>query len=296
MEQVQNSGVDKQRMGFRRNDRYATIMGCGEKSHLTHTSETKETINKYITMSNITLSISEVTSKAWDLSKKHGLIIAAIILIIGLIAQTLGNIGFPWVEYMKAIATEDPEAMLEALTQNMGGMIVMAIVGWLISMAAYAGLLNIVLKITKGSMNGFDLSGFKMPVKTYLNYLLVTIIMSIIVTIGTICCLIPGIFLAARLSLAPSYVLEHPEGSIGEAIERSWNMTKGNFWNIFGLGAIYVLFCLVGLLCCCIGVYFAQAIGYFILAVVYFTLSGHTETPECSITVTETVQETENIN
>ena len=247
-------------------------------------------------MNNITLSISDVTSKAWDLSKKHGLIIAAIIFVIVSITQTMGYIGFPWVEYVKAVAEEDPEAMLEAMTQNIGGIIGMSIIGWLISMVAYTGLLNIVLKITKGSMKGFDLSGFKMPVKTYLNYLLVTIIMSIIVSIGTICCLIPGIFLAARLSLAPSYVLEHPEGSIGEAIERSWNMTKGNFWNIFGLGVIYVLFCFIGLLCCCIGVYFAQAIGYFMLAVVYFTLSKHTEAPECTIAVTETVQETENIN
>ena len=247
-------------------------------------------------MSNITLSISEVISKAWKLATKHGFVIAAIILLIITITQTMGYIGFPWVDYVKAIAQEDPEAMLEALTQNIGGMIVLSIVGWLISMAGYTGLLNIVLKITKGSMKSFDLSGFKMPIKTYLNYLIATIIMSIIVAIGTVCCFIPGIFLAARLSLVPAYLLEHPDEGIGEAIEQSWKMTKGNFWNIFGLGAIYVLFCLIGLLCCCIGVYFAQAIGYFMIAVVYFTLSGHTESPECAIAIPETEQKTESNN
>ena len=239
-------------------------------------------------MSNIKLNISDVTNKAWELAKKHGLIVAVVILAVGLISQSFGLVGFPWSAYMEAIAENNAEA-LEAMTDGMGALSALSILGGLVSIVATAGVINIVLKLTKGTMKSFDLEGFKMPFKTYANFVAATIITAIIISLGTVLCIIPGIFLAARLSLVPVYLIDNPDAGVGEAINHSWEHTKGNFWNLVGLGLVYVLLCIAGLVCCCVGVYFAQAIGYFMITVTYLTLCGEEKTPECAVAEAEGV-------
>jgi hypothetical protein len=102
-------------------------------------------------MSNITLSISDVTSKAWELAKKHGLILAVVIFAVGAITQSIGLIGFPWGAYLGAIAESDADALL-AMADSMGAMSALSIVGGLLSIVATAGIINIVLKLTRGTM------------------------------------------------------------------------------------------------------------------------------------------------
>ena len=85
-------------------------------------------------MSNIKLNISDVTNKAWELAKKHGLIVAVVILAVGLISQSFGLVGFPWSAYMEAIAENNAEA-LEAMTDGMGALSALSILGGLVSIA-----------------------------------------------------------------------------------------------------------------------------------------------------------------
>lgn len=226
-------------------------------------------------MNQIDLNVSEVTGRAWELSKKHGLIIAVVLLAAGLITQALSSAGFPWGAYFEAIANNDQDSLMD-IANSMNSLNAMSILSSIVTMAITAGLFGIVLKITKGSMTQFDLSGFKMPAMTYINYILASIAVSIIVLIGTCFCIIPGVYLGVRLLFVGSHILEHPEDGFSGAFEKSWNMTKGNFWNLFLLGLLAILICIAGILCCCIGVYFAEAMIYFMLAVAYFTLNSNT--------------------
>jgi uncharacterized membrane protein len=127
--------------------------------------------------------------------------------------------------------------------------------------------------LTSGEATQFNLNGFKMPVKKYIYYVVVQILVSIITGIGLCLCIIPGIYLAVRLQFVAICTLHHPEDGISGAFERSWKMTKGNFWNLFLLGVLAVLINIAGLLCCCIGVYFTSAMVYFMQTVAYFTLA-----------------------
>lgn len=237
-------------------------------------------------MNQIELNVSEVTGRAWELSKKQGLIIAVVLLVASLISQSLSTLGFPWGPYFEAITENDPEAMQDVLS-SMNSLNALGLISSIVTIAITAGILGIVMKMTKGSMTQFDLSGFKMPVMTYVNYILASIAVSIIVFIGTCFCIIPGIFLGVRLLFVGCHILEHPEDGFTGAFEKSWNMTKGNFWNLFLLGLLAVLICVAGFLCCCVGIYFAEAMIYFMLAVAYFTLYSN-DTPDYGNNVTET--------
>lgn len=109
------------------------------------------------------------------------------------------------------------------------------------------------------------------------SFFITYVIFSIIVIIGFIWCLIPGIFLMVRFIFAPVIAALHPERSLKECFAQSWQITKGNFWNLFLLGIIAIFLEILGLICCCVGVLVTSIITYFMLILAYRTLSGETE-------------------
>jgi len=245
-------------------------------------------------MNQIELNVSEVTGRAWELAKKHGIIVAVIILVAGMLTGSIQSLGFPWESYFEAIADNDSDKIL-AIAESTGGFSFLQILSSIITIVITAGIMNTILRLTNGSLKSFDIDGFKMPVMNYVLYVAAQILVSIIIVIGCFLCIIPGIYLAVRLQFVGTHLLVHPEDGFNGAFEKSWNMTKGNFWNLFLLGVLAVLICIGGLMCCCIGVYFAEAMVYFMLAVAYFMLADNTSgTPTDTITETpaETISET----
>jgi uncharacterized membrane protein len=60
---------------------------------------------------------------------------------------------------------------------------------------------------------------------------LAALLYGVIVLLGIICFIIPGIWLAIRLQFYKYLVVDKKMGPI-EALKGSWNMTKGNVWNL----------------------------------------------------------------
>ena len=71
--------------------------------------------------------------------------------------------------------------------------------------------------------------------------LVCSMLMAFIVGLGFILLFIPGVVLAVGLALAiPAVVLE-PRSSPSAALSRSWELTRGSRWRIFGLGVTLLL-------------------------------------------------------
>ncbi|MDD3895088.1 MAG: J domain-containing protein [Syntrophomonadaceae bacterium] len=115
----------------------------------------------------------------------------------------------------------------------------------LLSMAV--GLVSIILSImmAKLSFNIFDNQEIiiknLISVKIFLSLIAYAIISSIIITIGCIFLIVPGIIFAVKL--VPGYLLIIDE-SLGpfEAISKSWSITKGYKGKIFLFILVYYLF------------------------------------------------------
>lgn len=71
----------------------------------------------------------------------------------------------------------------------------------------------------------------------YIGRILVcSLLLSLVVGLGFLLLLVPGVILAVGLALAiPAVVLE-PRSSASAALSRSWELTRGARWRIFGLG------------------------------------------------------------
>lgn len=222
-------------------------------------------------------SVSESISQGWELAKKHGLLLALFVLVIGIITSILNSFTLPsgFMEgYTKAVTQNDPDAMMQLLNSSStsAASIIVSIIQTVVYVLFLAGFCATILKLTRGIMAKVSLEGFKMSAMTYLKYFAVCVIVGLIVGIGTALCVIPGIFFAIRLAFAEWYILDHPEAGIGEAISASWKMTKGNFWSVFGLQLCEFGIILLGYLCCCIGVLFAVPFAMFVESCAYTTL------------------------
>lgn len=64
------------------------------------------------------------------------------------------------------------------------------------------------------------------------------ILVGLVVLIGIIALIIPGIWIAVRLSLFQYYIAEG-YGTI-DSIKASWYATQDNFWKLSGIGLIYI--------------------------------------------------------
>ena len=223
------------------------------------------------------LSLSDAISQGWEFAKKHGLLLAGILFVFSILTGMINSLAVPqdfWANNMKAVQSQDMNSlqkMMDAYSPSVLSNIVSTIL-YILYIIFYAGFTATLLKLIRGIMVKVSFEGFKMSVMTYLKYFAVNLLVGLIIMVGTVLCIIPGIFFATRLAFADWYILDHPEAGIGDALSASWNMTKGNFWSVLGLQITEFGIILIGLLLCCIGIYFAIPFALFVEGCAYLTL------------------------
>ena len=232
-------------------------------------------------MANYSLEIGNALNAAWEYAKKYGLLIAVIYLLTDLLAGGLDQISGPSVNQEayqalgEAIGRQDWESAGSIAQSLNTGFPVSGIIGAILKLIVSVGLYNLALGLMAGRFSEVTFDAFKLPFATYLKVFVVNLITSIIIFVSVLCCIIPVFFVAPRIIFAPVYQVEHPEAGIFESISASWNMSSGNTFSLLGLGFIIVGIAIVGFCCCCIGVYFAEAIELFALTAAYYQLKGN---------------------
>lgn len=96
-------------------------------------------------------------------------------------------------------------------------------------------------------------SGFQ---KNYLNIVLANLLVFAIVGIGMVLLIVPGIIFGCRLTFVPYLVMDRGLDPVA-AIEKSWNMTRGHGWRIFGGFLLAILLFCVGFVMLIIPAFFA---------------------------------------
>lgn len=100
------------------------------------------------------------------------------------------------------------------------------------------------------------------------------ILVGLAVIAGIIALILPGIWIATRLSLFQYYIAEW-YGAI-DSIKASWAATKNNFWQIFGIGFAYAGIILLGALALGVGLLWAIPTVSLAQAYVYKKLKANT--------------------
>ena len=89
--------------------------------------------------------------------------------------------------------------------------------------------------------------------RNYWNAVLANLLVSIIVGVGLVLLIVPGIIFACKLAFTPYLVVDRKMGVI-EAVKESWRMTGGHAWKVFLIGLLAIPICIAGLICFGVGV------------------------------------------
>ena len=92
--------------------------------------------------------------------------------------------------------------------------------------------------------------------RDYLNIVLANLLVYAIVGIGVLLFLVPGIIFACRLTFVPYLVMDKGLDPVA-AIEKSWFMTRGHGWRIFGMFLLSILLFICGFALLFVGSIFA---------------------------------------
>lgn len=202
-----------------------------------------------------TFTIGDALSNAWRITKSNFLFLVGVVVILFVIQFALGWIG----EYFSREV-----AWLGA---------VFSIITLLIQVLLNVGAIAIVLKLVDGVQPKF--TELFTTTKPYLQFVFVTILMSIIVGVGFILLIIPGIMLAIGLQFATYLVVDKGMGAV-EALKESWEITKGMKWKLFGFALVIWLVNIVGLVLFGVGMLVTIPLTMIAMAYVYRTLEKQT--------------------
>ena len=164
------------------------------------------------------ISIGQALDKSWNLLKANpGLVIGGLVTywVVAIVGAFAGGAG------KEAGSAPSP-------------------VFWLFGLVALyllVGLMKMYLNLIDGKPASFhDL--VSVPFSTYLNLVIAAIVLYIIIAIGFLLLIVPGIYLALRFSQVFYVIIDKGVG-VGEAMTVSTQKTLGNKW--FLLGASIVL-------------------------------------------------------
>lgn len=106
-----------------------------------------------------------------------------------------------------------------------------------------------------------------------------TFLFSVIVMLGFMLLVVPGIILSLGLMLYPYYVVDRGMGPV-EALRASWDATLGSKGKLFLLGLYSFGVMILGMLACCVGMFPALAVITLAQAIVYVRLTGTESTAQ----------------
>ena len=92
--------------------------------------------------------------------------------------------------------------------------------------------------------------------RNYWNAVLANLLVDIIVLVGFILLIVPGIIFACKLAFVHYLVVDQKMGVI-EAVKGSWRMTNGHAWQVFLIGLLAIPIGIAGLICFVVGIVIA---------------------------------------
>lgn len=184
------------------------------------------------------LSVSCIYGEALDLTKKYGfralglvflLVIAVVVTMFATMFLTLPSNFFG--EVAGILGGVGDRSQIYALYGKMAPALMIAVI---VGQFLYVGYYGYLIAIARGQEVSL-FSGFNRPALTYVKFFVVQLLCSLIMIVGCIALLFPGIYLGVRLCWASFHVLDAPECGIFEAFQWSWEKTDGQFLTLFGL-------------------------------------------------------------
>ena len=119
--------------------------------------------------------------------------------------------------------------------------------------------------------------------RNYWNAVIANIVVGVIVGLGIVMLIVPGIIFACRLAFVP-YLVVDKEMDVMDALRVSWDMTRGYGWQIFYMGFLAFWIVIGGLICLFVGVFISIMLISAAFASMYHAVESKNGIPEIRYT------------
>ena len=110
------------------------------------------------------------------------------------------------------------------------------------------------------------------PLRLIWPYIAASILTALCVVGGLILLVIPGFWIALRLSMARFEIIDG--AGIGESLRKSWQLTRGHIWHLLALVFVLVLINIIGAILLMVGLLITIPVSLFSYAHVYLKLKN----------------------
>ncbi len=115
--------------------------------------------------------------------------------------------------------------------------------------------------------------------RNYWNAVVANIVVGVIVGLGIVMLIVPGIIFACRLAFV-QYLVVDREMDVMDALRVSWDMTRGHGWQIFLMGFLAIFIVLGGLVLLFVGVFISMMWISAAFAAIYHAVELKNGVPE----------------
>jgi len=148
--------------------------------------------------------------------------------------------------------------------------IVFILIGMVLQVIFKLGIIQILLNFRDAKKASFSDLFKSYPL--FFKYIFASILYGLIVFVGTLLLIIPGIIWALQFAFC-GFILVDQKASILESLRKSAEITKGHKWNLFLFLIVLILFNLLGTLAFYIGLLVTAPISALALVYVYRKLN-----------------------
>ncbi len=150
-----------------------------------------------------------------------------------------------------------PISVTESFKDNITpGVVVLQVLGffyWLLLFPIFSyGVDWMYLKAIRDQE--LDIKEMFIGFNNYVNIILAHLLATAIIGIGFMLLIIPGIIFACRLVFVPYIVMDRNLDAV-KAVEKSWKMTAGHGWKIFGMGVLSFFIIVLGFIMLIVGLF-----------------------------------------
>lgn len=201
-------------------------------------------------------SKKEAINFGWNIMRENLKFFVILMIICFLIHLVLGGIS----DFL-----EDDYSVLS---------FIVSVIGWILSTIISLGLIKIALNLLDNKEG--KLSDLFSQLPLFFKYLFSNILYGLIIFVGFILLIIPGIILAVKYQFFVYFIVDKNAGPI-EALKRSSEITRGAKWDLFLFGLLLGFINFLGALCLIIGLFATVPITMIASAFVYRKLLSHIE-------------------
>jgi hypothetical protein len=199
--------------------------------------------------------LGEILTAAFNIYKANAsqliLIVAVVVVPLSLISALFSGVVFAPDKVQ--VTNTGGQVVFDYAGRGLGVALlagaIAALIAVLISAVLQAAILRAAAQATIGDPVDVEAS-YRYGLKRLWSVILVSILVGLVVAVGFILLVIPGIIFLVFLSVSiPVLIVEGRRGT--EAMGRSWNLVRGNFWHAFGVIVVAAL--IVGIISGIIG-------------------------------------------